>query len=467
MFNTVKSLFNFNAHANKRSARANRSRMNKHRASLSVEPLEGRLALSGTLATLGTVTTQPQPGGYFKFYDVPSSITAGQNFTVKIEELSSSNGQVIPTNGVAGIYEDFGNSYTPELLALVTLSGGVGTANVTIDNTGPVTLEAIYGTTFQNHIVTGYSNSVTVEAPVNNDNNWAGYQITPGSGVTAVGGTWVVPTVTGAAGQECCIWVGIDGAYPDTTVEQIGVWATVSKGATVYTPWLEFAGDDNPAKGFNSQGVPNARGAYYYETPLTSFKGYSNFTVNPGDTISAEVSVVAGTKPTFLFQMTDQPQGGGAVENFSMPLAMQYATPLDSSAEWIVENPNETANGPAQPLANFGHVTFTGAWATVDGTTGSINSFANATCLNMSAGTGNASTTDPPVASNGVLGWNEPSAGWTGSSFTVTYVSATAGSLSTTGPMIATGHLYGLTDAVDAVFAQDAMDSVLNSGWLM
>ena len=78
-------------------------------------------------------------------------------------------------------------------------------------------------------------------------------------------------------------------------------------------------------------------------------------------------------------------------------------------------------------VPNFGQVKFTGCWATVNFTTSSINGFSDAQALNMVASTGSAYTSDLPVQTN-TLGFNEPKAGVSSSSFTVTYGTAPAGS---------------------------------------
>ena len=261
---------------------------------------------------------------------------------------------------------------------------------------------------------------------------WSGYVVTAAfTKASAVGGTWVEPTVSGPGATS--IWVGIDG-YGGKTVEQIGVSTSVnSSGVTVYTPWIEFYGDTT---GYKADGVtPTSPGKFFYETDINTVVTRSTpFTVHAGDTISAEVSLVPGTTSTFVFQMTDVPSGGGAVETFtSPPLTMQHVVPQLSTAEWIVENPNSGA----QPLASFTPVTFTGAWATIGSQTGSINSFPNPTVLNLSSPEGNDVVTNSPSTVN-VLGFNEPSVGASSSTFVV--VDA---------PLVTNTLTHGLSSAVN------------------
>src|SRR5271166_4368093 len=71
--------------------------------------------------------------------------------------------------------------------------------------------------------------------------NWSGYGAAtnlsaPATGsVTAVSGSWVVPTVTGSRRGTVysAAWVGIDG-LSDSTVEQLGTEQDVSNGTAHY-----------------------------------------------------------------------------------------------------------------------------------------------------------------------------------------------------------------------------------------
>ena len=241
-----------------------------------------------------------------------------------------------------------------------------------------------------------------------NGPDWSGYDFEPGSGVTAVGGTWVQPAESGPSKARASIWVGIDGAA-NGTVEQCGTSVKFVNGQPQYYAWYELFGDQ---KSSSQTPNPNPKG------PDFSAQHIPNFPVNAGDTISAEVTFVSGR--TFLFQMKDTPQNGGPVETFSLQQTMKYVVPKLSSAEWILENPNQGT----QPLANFGQVTFTGAWATVGSTTQDISEFKNYHAINMvHSGVEEVSTSHPELDSN-TLGFNEPSTGVCSSSFTVTFLAS-------------------------------------------
>ncbi len=284
-------------------------------------------------------------------------------------------------------------------------SNGVGTASVTLNEPDILTLtvsdQGVSGTVKQ---TTG---SIFVQGPSQTNSIWSGYVASPGSGVTAVAGTWVEPTTSGPGASS--IWVGIDG-FNGSTVEQLGVATSVVNGSTVYTPWIEFFGDKQASTG--------KLGPLYYQTTIP------NFTVKPGDTISAEVSLVPGTANSFLFQMTDKPKSGGATEVYSATKTMSYVVPQLATAEWIVENPNGgfyPGTKTVQPLADFGQVNFTGAWATISGKSGGFNGLANLLALNMAGSQAQDVTTDPASLLNS-LGYNEPGTGKTSSSFAVTWL---------------------------------------------
>jgi Peptidase A4 family len=362
---------------------------------------------------------------------VPTSASAGSAFNVTIIAENwlgqfSTNYNATPT-----ITASDGQ---PVTLTHMVWSGGVGTATVVLNEPDSVALTV----TASGGAFGKVSSAIAVTAQTRNDSVWSGYAALPGAGtVTAVGGTWVEPTVTGPGNTS--IWVGIDG-YANNTVEQLGVATSQVNGVTVYTPWIEFWGD---------QSTTGTKGPDYHQTNLPA-----SFVVRPGDIISASVSLVPGTTRTFQFQMRDIPKNGGAVENYSSQQSMTYVTPLRSTVDWIVENNN---NG-AQPFANFVQVAFTGAWATVSGVTGGINSQKNLLALNLLSTQGKDVTSNPPTLSR-FLGYNEPSTGTGTSSFSINW---------TGGPLLINIHLLppsllngaaGVIDAIDAFFAGDFLFS--------
>lgn len=180
--------------------------------------------------------------------------------------------------------------------------------------------------------------------------NWAGYVAesnfsSPVSySVTAVGGTWIVPTATPStlstsSPQDCAVWVGIDG-FSNSTVEQIGTESYISNGVPYYDAWYEMY----PAGMLTIYSVP----------------------VHAGDSITASVKYGLASNPTqFQLSLTNNTTGK------SYTRYSTGSTALRSSAEWIAEAPS--SGSTILPLPTFGSVAFTDSWATIGGVTGAID----------------------------------------------------------------------------------------------
>ena len=156
----------------------------------------------------------------------------------------------------------------------------------------------------------------------------------PGSNsgvVSDVQAQWVVPTVTcGTADTYSAVWVGIDGET-DGTVEQVGTGADCSKGQPDYYAWFEI-----------------------FPRPSQDL---SQFVVNPGDSVSADVQY-----------------GGAGVFNLTLQdlttkqvfkVSRTNLRALRQSAEWVVEAP-ANQNNQVLPLADFSPTTFSQAQATIN-----------------------------------------------------------------------------------------------------
>jgi autotransporter-associated beta strand protein len=176
--------------------------------------------------------------------------------------------------------------------------------------------------------------------------NWSGSLAFAPSGdaFTDIDSTWVIPTVHAPSSGTTYTsdWVGFDGvsddSTADTTVEQCGTSESITSGGTAtYVAWYEFY-------------------------PLGQMN--VSLTVNPGDTINAEVTY----EPTesspgdyvYLFDLSDITTG----KSFK---STESTTSNDarSSAEWIAEAP-QVGNSEAT-LANFGTVTFSNDVAALNG----------------------------------------------------------------------------------------------------
>jgi hypothetical protein len=168
---------------------------------------------------------------------------------------------------------------------------------------------------------------------------WSGYAVnSTADSVTAVSGSWTVPTVTGTGTSYASTWVGIDG-YLSNTVEQTGVAEDLVKGVAKYSAWYEM-----------------------YPSAVVTI----NLSIHPGDQISASVKYVNGKFDLTIEDLSD-PAGKNT---FTIDKAAPAA--LRASAEWIEEDPLASYT-QLLPLSNFGSVTFTNAQATIKGVTGPIN----------------------------------------------------------------------------------------------
>jgi hypothetical protein len=211
--------------------------------------------------------------------------------------------------------------------------------------------------------------------------NWSGYAVSTNAGaVTAVSGSWTVPTVTGSGTSDSAAWVGIDG-FNSPTVEQTGTAMDIVNGHAQYSAWFEL--------------FPNA------EVTISSV------TVHPGDTINASVTYNTAAKD-FVLSITDVTDGNTFTTTQSAPTAQR------SSAEWIVEAPS--SNAGVLPLANFGSATFANAQATINGASGPINAARpNATVNQINMVNGNTGAVE--ATTSGLTA--------SGSGFTVTFGAAT------------------------------------------
>jgi peptidase A4-like protein len=229
--------------------------------------------------------------------------------------------------------------------------------------------------------------------------NWSGNAVETNfsqpqaNSVSAVYGSWIVPTVSGSSSGKTysVVWVGIDG-YSDSTVEQIGTEQDVVNGTPVYSAWWEMysAGNQQP------------------EQPISSM------TIEPGDSITASVQyITSGTYAgDFYLSIVDTSRANDSFSTYESSSATQSPSALRTSAEWIVEAPG-VGSGVAD-LTNFGSVTFTNATAVINGVSGPIDSSSwQSEAINMVSSNGVAyDTTSVPTNS--------------GTSFVVTYDS-TAG----------------------------------------
>ncbi len=174
--------------------------------------------------------------------------------------------------------------------------------------------------------------------------NWSGYVAANNlsnptkNSVSAVSGSWIVPTVKSSGGNtSSSLWVGIDG-YSSSTVEQIGTEHDFNGGAQQNYAWFEMY----PGGSYVINGFP----------------------LNPGDVISASV-VYAGNNTFVMVLMNDTQK-----VSFTVPTTYtKSSVALRNCAEWVIEAPY--LNG-ILPLSNFGTAYMWGCMATINGITGPI-----------------------------------------------------------------------------------------------
>ncbi|MGH9018558.1 MAG: hypothetical protein ACRDY1_12485 [Acidimicrobiales bacterium] len=173
--------------------------------------------------------------------------------------------------------------------------------------------------------------------------NWAGYAVTPGSGITAVDSTFTVPTAGSVPPGFSATWAGI-GGYTTTDLIQAGVSEQSLPSNSVvgdqYYAWYEIL----PAS----------------ETQITGCTGDANCTVNPGDTVTVDIHNVSGND--WSVNLSD-------AGHWTYSIDLTYAS-SESSAEWIQEAPTLVVQTIPAPV---GDVAF-GPTSTysVDGTTQTI-----------------------------------------------------------------------------------------------
>jgi hypothetical protein len=210
--------------------------------------------------------------------------------------------------------------------------------------------------------------------------NWSGYVAETNfagsqtNSVSAVYGSWMVPTVTGpkSSSTHSSVWVGIDG-WLGSTVEQIGTEQDVVNGRPEYYAWWEM---------WSSKGA-NVPGQKYAAR-------IGRLTIKPGDSISASVQYLTNGPHAGQFDLTlvDSTRN----ESFSTVVSSaKYQDPhaQRNCAEWTIEAPDF---GGRHVLANFGEVTFSDAYATINNVSGPINApWWQSTALNI---TGNVTAND-------------------------------------------------------------------------
>jgi hypothetical protein len=219
----------------------------------------------------------------------------------------------------------------------------------------------------------GVNHLIGLKGDTSDSLNWAGYAVTPGSGISAVSGTFTVPAAGEVPPGFAASWAGI-GGFSTSDLIQAGVSENDAIGGALlggqYNAWYEI--------------LPAA------ETPISGCTGnVPSCAVNPGDKVTVNIANAGGN--TWKISLTD-------AGNWSWSLSLNYAS-TGSSAEWIQEAPTLAV---VQTLpAEVGNVSFGPTSTYTQGGTTKTIAQGNPTLINESpVGIVNLATTSP-LASDG------------------------------------------------------------------
>ena len=159
--------------------------------------------------------------------------------------------------------------------------------------------------------------------------NWSGY-VSQGGGFWQVSGSWTEPSVScTAATAESVFWVGL-GGYPSYPLYQAGSGAFCRNGVPIHALWYELL------------------------TPGTTAPLVALVQINPGDRISAAITLRGGGAGGHV-HLVDETTG------YTRDVAFTPAADSLASAEWIAEATSHS--GTVSTLADFGTVSFAGCSA--------------------------------------------------------------------------------------------------------
>jgi Peptidase A4 family len=158
--------------------------------------------------------------------------------------------------------------------------------------------------------------------------HWVGYTF-PAQNVTGVRAEWTEPTVTGRAGDEEFVWIGIGG------------WNQTGSNIIQAGTFVYFPGGGQTNEGVWYQRVPENQKAIF---PLVG--------VGPGDHIYASVVLLPGGR----WRMAVDDVSSGSAFSIALPFQSLGAYP-----SFVVEDPDSGPlgdAGPFFPLPRWGSVAF-------------------------------------------------------------------------------------------------------------
>ena len=200
--------------------------------------------------------------------------------------------------------------------------------------------------------------------------SWAGYLISndfavPPIQITGINASWTVPTVNPSSSDTySSSWIGI-GGQNDKTLIQAGTEQNSVNGDETYYAWYEL--------------LPNFSVAV------------DEIDLAPGDSFAVSITLANNQTNQWLIQMRDATNGQGFIKTVTYNSSRL-------SGEWIMERPH--VNKMITSLADFGSVTFSSCYITVNNVIGSLGNF-KYSLVNMANQADTALASVLPVASDG------------------------------------------------------------------
>jgi len=339
----------------------------------------------------GAMASETEPYDTTALLPLNSFTYTGYTFSDWNSEANGSgtnfnNGQLVKFNGSATFYAQWLVSAPTTATITFNANGGTGTMapeTETLSVSAALTINSFTrtgytfrvwntaangsGTSFTNGQLVQFTASATFYAQwtavptpqfENSSVNWSGYVVPSSSAlVTDVQGDWTVPTLNCSAtpNGSTYVWVGIGGEQWSTggssgALLQTGTTSDCVNGVQENTAWWEV--------------VPATPGGEF---------SFTNFPVAAGDHVQASVfELSSGAWETIVSNLntglsallvTGDAWGVGQTENGTINFVIQGNAQAISysggyTAEWIVEDPEDTVTQNEVPFADFGSVTF-------------------------------------------------------------------------------------------------------------
>jgi hypothetical protein len=175
---------------------------------------------------------------------------------------------------------------------------------------------------------------------------WSGYVVSsnlgnPQPSVTGIKASWIVPTAFSTSiDTYSSAWIGIGGFHDDKTLIQTGTEHDYVNGREFYSAWYEILPDQ----------------AIRIE----------EMSITPGDLITALIELTNPQTNEWKVEIRDLTKN----QEFSINLIYNSSK---TTAEWIIERP--TINSQKSALANFGTVSFTDCYATINANTAAMGEY--------------------------------------------------------------------------------------------